>query len=133
MLCGLDFVLGNSCCFSALIPHHKPQRIAALRCYQAALGIMFFFSLQQRLHMFFSFFFICSERVCIYVSAATDMHSQISLWFVWVLENGFLKQLKDVVGLKITCLCVCVCSCVGAHAHVCVCVCVHVLRPSVLT
>lgn len=58
-------------------------------------------------------FFLLLKCVCVYVSTATELYSQISLWFVKASENSFFfffRQLKDV------CLCLCV--------SMCVCVCV---------
>lgn len=101
----LVFALAQSHRFSALIPHHTPQVIVVLRCYLGALRSACFCSNDACAWMFFS----CGS-VCVYVSTATELYSQISLWFVPASENRFLKQLKDAVEW---CLCVC--------ARVCVC------------
>ena len=102
----LVFVLGNSHRFSALIPHHTPQVIVVLRCYLGALRPACFCSFS--VHVCFSAVEVCA---CVYVSTAAELHSQISLWFVWATERSFLKQLKDVVEWWRSCVCVRACVC----------------------
>lgn len=60
--------------------------------------------------------------MCVYVSTAADMYSQISLWFCLSFgKRSSLKQLKDVMDLYV-CACaytlLCVNVCAGV-AYVC--------------
>lgn len=49
--------------------------------------------------------------MCVYVSTATELYSQISLWFVKASENSFFfRQLKDVFVFMCVTVCVRVCG-----------------------